>query len=101
MDEVVYCDCGLKPAPQTRRGSFAEVQRHAWDAHGMSLSHADALLVAFHAELVPGGAADDVPRRNRERGRSESAVDPARSAAGAQCGLEPAAVLEADSSGKE
>ena len=32
-------------------GLVAEVQRHAWEAHGMTLSHDEALLLAFRAEL--------------------------------------------------
>ncbi len=28
-----------------------KVQRHAWDAHGMALTHEEALVLAFRAEL--------------------------------------------------
>ena len=36
---------------QDEDGLVAEVQRHAWEAHGMALSHDEALLLAFRAEL--------------------------------------------------
>jgi hypothetical protein len=41
---------------------IADVQRHAWEAHGMALSHDEALLLAFRAELD----ADVLPTSPRE-----------------------------------
>ena len=37
--------------PQDEEGLVAEVQRHASEAHGMTLTHEQAMLLAFRAEL--------------------------------------------------
>jgi hypothetical protein len=71
VDKVVQCDCGFEACAADEEGLVAEVQRHAWEAHGMSLSHADALLVAFRAELaqaaLPAMSRDTTARRKRKR----------------------------------
>ena len=49
MDKTLTCDCGY----EARAGDdalAAEVQRHAWQAHGMALSHQEALLLVFRGE---------------------------------------------------
>jgi hypothetical protein len=51
VDKVIHCDCGFDACAEDEDGLVAEVQRHAWEAHGMALSHDEALLLAFHAEL--------------------------------------------------
>jgi hypothetical protein len=51
MEKVVQCDCGFEARAEHEDGLVAEVQRHAREAHGMALSHDEALLLAFHAEL--------------------------------------------------
>ena len=51
MDRVLPCDCGFTARAEDEQGLLAEIQRHARDAHGMTLSHDDALLLAFRAEL--------------------------------------------------
>ena len=48
---VLHCDCGFEASAADEEGLVAEVQRHAWEAHGMALSDEDALVVAFRAEL--------------------------------------------------
>jgi hypothetical protein len=48
---VLQCDCGFKARAEGEDGLVAEVQRHAREAHGMALSHDEALLLAFRAEL--------------------------------------------------
>ena len=48
---MLQCDCGFKARAKDEDGLVAEVQRHAREAHGMTLSHDDALLLAFRAEL--------------------------------------------------
>jgi hypothetical protein len=48
---VLHCDCGFKARAQDEEGLVAEVRRHAWEAHGMAISHDQALLLAFGAEL--------------------------------------------------
>ena len=51
MDKVLYCDCGFEARAADEDELVAEVQRHASEAHGMALSHDEALLLAFRAEL--------------------------------------------------
>jgi Protein of unknown function (DUF1059) len=51
MDKVLHCDCGFEARAADEEGLVAEVQRHAQEAHGMALSHEEALLLAFRAEL--------------------------------------------------
>lgn len=51
MDKVIHCDCGFGARAADEEGLVAEVRRHAWEAHGMALSQAEALMLAFHAEL--------------------------------------------------
>jgi hypothetical protein len=51
MDKVLHCDCGFEARAEDEEGLVAEVQRHAREAHGMALSHDEALLLAFRAQL--------------------------------------------------
>ncbi len=51
MDRTLKCDCGFTARAEDVDGLLAEVQRHAREAHGMALSHDEALLLAFHAQL--------------------------------------------------
>ena len=55
---MLHCDCGFQACAEHEDGLVAEVQRHAWEAHGMALSHDEALLLAFHAELNERAAHD-------------------------------------------
>ena len=50
-DKVIHCDCGFEARAADEDGLVAEVQRHAGEAHGMALSHDEALLLAFRVEL--------------------------------------------------
>ncbi len=51
MDKVIHCECGFDARAEDEEALVTEVQRHARDAHGMSLSHDEALLLVFRAEL--------------------------------------------------
>jgi hypothetical protein len=51
METVLRCDCGFEVRGTGEARLVAEVRRHAWEAHGMALSHGEALLLAFRAEL--------------------------------------------------
>jgi hypothetical protein len=51
VDNVLHCNCGFEARAANEEGLVAEVRRHARDAHGMALSHDEALLLAFRAEL--------------------------------------------------
>lgn len=48
---MLHCDCGFEARAQHEEALVAEVQRHAQEAHGMTLSNDEALLLAFRAEL--------------------------------------------------
>ena len=48
---VLHCDCGFEARGADEDELVAQVQRHAREAHGMALSHEEALLLAFRAEL--------------------------------------------------
>jgi hypothetical protein len=51
LEKLVRCDCGFEARAEHEHRLVAEVQRHAWEAHGMALSSEQALLLAFRAEL--------------------------------------------------
>jgi hypothetical protein len=61
VDKVLHCDCGFEARATHADGLVAEVQRHAREAHGMALSHEEALVLAFRAELAHG-ALPSIPR---------------------------------------
>ena len=48
---MLHCDCGFEARAADEEGLVREVRRHAREAHGMALSHDEALLLAFRAEL--------------------------------------------------
>jgi hypothetical protein len=48
---VLQCDCGFEARAERESDLIAQVQQHAWEAHGMALSGEQALLLAFRAEL--------------------------------------------------
>jgi hypothetical protein len=51
VDKLIRCHCGFEARAENEDGLVAEVQRHASEAHGMALSHDEALLLSFRAEL--------------------------------------------------
>ena len=52
VERVLRCECGFDARAADEEGLVAEVRRHAAEAHCMPLSHDDALLLVFHAELA-------------------------------------------------
>ena len=52
MDKTLTCDCGFVAQARDDVGLATEVRRHAWETHGMPLSHDETLLLLFHAELA-------------------------------------------------
>jgi hypothetical protein len=62
VDKTLTCDCGFIARAPDDVGLVTEVRRHAWEGHGMPLSHDEALLLLFHAELA---AATEFPARPR------------------------------------
>ena len=51
MERLLHCDCGFEVRGASEARLVAEVRRHARQAHGMALTHDEALLLAFRAEL--------------------------------------------------
>ena len=51
MDTVLHCNCGFDARAADEEGLVAEVRRHAREAHGMALTHDEALVLVFRAEL--------------------------------------------------
>ena len=70
MDKVLHCDCGFEARAADEDGLVAEVQRHAREVHGMALSHDEALLLAFRAELDEQ-APTTIPRETTTRADEE------------------------------
>jgi hypothetical protein len=60
VDKTLTCDCGFTAQARDDVGLATEVRRHAWETHGMPLSHDEALLLLFHTELA---AATAIPPR--------------------------------------
>ncbi len=70
MDGVLHCKCGFEARAADEDGLVAEVRRHAWDAHGMALTHDEALVLAFQAELGETGLCT-IPRETTARSDEE------------------------------
>jgi uncharacterized protein DUF1059 len=68
IERVLRCDCGFEARAEQQAGLVAEVQRHAWEAHAMALSHEEALLLAFRAELSENAPSAIPPRQTTEGG---------------------------------
>ena len=72
MGEVVLCDCGFEARAADEDGLVAAIQRLAWEAHGMPLSHDEALLLAFRAELQETALTTGLaPRQTEEHANGE------------------------------
>jgi hypothetical protein len=52
VEAVITCDCGFEARAADEEGLVAEIRRHAAVIHCMPLSHEDALLLVFRAELA-------------------------------------------------
>jgi Protein of unknown function (DUF1059) len=52
---VLRCDCGFEARGEHEEGLAEEVERHAREAHGLPLSHEEALLLSRRA---PGASAE-------------------------------------------
>jgi Protein of unknown function (DUF1059) len=52
VERVLTCECGFDARAADEEGLVAAVRRHAAEAHCMPLSHDEALLLVFHAELA-------------------------------------------------
>ena len=72
-DKVFRCDCGYSLRARTEERQVAEVRRHAWEAHGISFSVAEALavLLRLELELDRGDAADPAMVEDTTRGKEQ------------------------------
>ena len=70
MEKVLHCHCGFEVRAEDEDELVAGVRRHARNAHGMALSHDEALLLAFRAELDEE-APSTIPRGVRDRKEKE------------------------------
>ena len=61
VETVLPCECGFEARAADEEALVAEVRRHALEAHGMTLSREEALLVAARARAV-----DEAPRSTGE-----------------------------------
>ena len=52
VESGITCECGFEARAVDEEGLIAEVRRHAAETHGMPLSHEEALLLVFRAELA-------------------------------------------------
>jgi Protein of unknown function (DUF1059) len=70
VDNVLNCDCGFVARAADEDGLVVEIQRHAWEAHGMELSQDEALLLVSRAgrQRTTRGA---TPRDRRGRPERE------------------------------
>jgi hypothetical protein len=66
VEKVLRCDCGFEARGEHEDALVAEVQRHAWEVHRMALTHDQALLLAFRADLDSRD-----PRQTTREGRQE------------------------------
>ena len=66
-ERVLHCECGFEASASSEDALVAVVQRHAREAHGMALSHDEALLLAFRAELSEGSPLS-VPKGETKEG---------------------------------
>ena len=68
---VITCECGFEARAADEAGLVAEVRRHAAETHRMPLSHEEALLLLFHAELAAQPTTHrettDPPREEEEK----------------------------------
>ena len=55
MEKMLRCDCGFEARAADESDLVVQVQRHAVEAHGMTLSDEQALLLASRAQ--PSGTA--------------------------------------------
>ena len=68
VEQVLHCECGFEARAEDEDGLVPEVRRHARDAHGMALSHLEALLLAFRAGLDQEAADHDPSPENNSNG---------------------------------
>jgi hypothetical protein len=66
VESGITCECGFEARAADEEGLIAEVRRHAAETHGMPLSHEEALLLVFRAELAAQPTARETTDRPKE-----------------------------------
>ena len=66
VETVITCECGFEARAADAEGLVTEVRRHAAETHRMPLSHEDALLLVFRAELAGATAIPARPQTATE-----------------------------------
>ena len=59
MDRVLGCECGFEARASDEAEMVTQVQHHAKEAHHMTLSHAEALLLTRTSNSMPADASQD------------------------------------------
>ena len=67
VERVITCECGFNARAADEEGLVAAVRHHAAAAHRMPLSHDEALLLVFHAELAAQPTIPARPQTAMER----------------------------------
>jgi len=67
---VLECECGFEASAEDEDGLVVEIRRHAREAHGMTLSLAEALQLASRAVQL-GSSGRDPHRRLGDREKEE------------------------------
>jgi hypothetical protein len=49
---VLQCECGFEASADDEDALVAAVRHHAWEVHGMALSHDQALALAARAKPI-------------------------------------------------
>jgi hypothetical protein len=63
VQKVLQCECGFEARAEDEAEFVVQIRRHAWEAHGMSLSEEQALLLALRGELNEAGWLRTFPDR--------------------------------------
>ncbi len=91
MEKTLTCDCGYEARAGDDEALAAEVQRHASQAHGMALSHREALLLVCRGEptrcqppLVPPEPNPTRRRDDEHRGPNQPSAQTATADAAAR-----------------
>jgi predicted small metal-binding protein len=82
LRKVLHCECGFEARAEDEGKLVEQVQRHALQAHGMTLSREDVLLLAFRAQLDemawPSRLATGSPHQASRDGSGAEAPDERR-----------------------
>jgi predicted small metal-binding protein len=78
MDGVLHCNCGYVASGADEEELIGAVQRHAREAHAMTLTHEEVLLLVFRAELYGPASTPSAGAASRGRTRRRPRFLPRR-----------------------